>query len=210
MEAKRQTMSAKTLTYTTSGVRSLLNEVAERSGQNLLACYQCRKCAAGCPVGEETGVTPDRLIRMILLGDRDDALSNLLVWKCVACYTCGTRCPNNIQTARITETLKQMSKELHLEPLTPRIADFHASFMKATEHMGRFNEIEGMGIYEAKTAMREIKTGGLKAVLDEMKGQMKLGRTMMKKKRMHYKLDKIKNKAEVKALYRKAKQGKGA
>jgi heterodisulfide reductase subunit C len=63
-------------------------------------------------VGEETGyVTPDRLIRMILLGDREKALSDGLVWKCVSCYTCGTRCPNEIQTARITETLKQMSRK---------------------------------------------------------------------------------------------------
>lgn len=202
-------MSAKTLQYDTAGAQSLLDEVSDRSGQNLLACYQCRKCAAGCPVGEETGVTPDRLVRMVVLGERDEALNNLLVWKCVACYTCGTRCPNNIQTARITETLKQMSKAAHLEPLTPKVADFHSSFMKATEHLGRFNEMEGMGIYEARTAVRDLKKGDLKAVIDEMKNQAKLGMTMMKKKRMHFKLDKVKNRTEVKALYRKAKERKG-
>ena len=203
-------MSVKTLKYEATGAKSLLREVMERSSQNLLACYQCRRCAAGCPVGEETGVTPDRLIRMVLLGDRDEALNNLLVWKCVACYTCGTRCPNDIQTARIIETLKQMSKEAHLEPLRPRIADFHSSFMQATEHMGRFNEIEGMRRYEAKTALKELKKGNVGAVIDEMKGQAKLGMTMMKKKRMHFKVDKVKNKEEVQALYRKAKAGKGA
>jgi heterodisulfide reductase subunit C len=147
---------------------------------------------------------------MILLGDRGEALNNLLVWKCVACYTCGTRCPNNIQTARIVETLKQMSKEIHLEPLRPRIADFHDAFMKAAGHMGRFNEIEGMRIYETKTALRELKKGNVGAIVEEMKGQAKLGMTMMKKKRMHFKVDKVKNKAEVKALFRKAKSGKGA
>ena len=203
-------MSAKTLHYEARRAKSLVGEIMERSGQNLLACYQCRRCAAGCPVGEETGVTPDRLIRMILMGDREEALSNLLVWQCVACYTCGTRCPNNIQTARITETLKQMSKEAHLEPLLPRIADFHSSFMKATEHKGRFNEIEGMRIYETKTTIKEIKTGNFGAIIEEMKNQAKLGMTMMKKKRMHFKVDQIKNKAEVKALYRKAGKGKGA
>ena len=203
-------MPTKTLKYETSRAKSLVREIMERSGQNLLACYQCRRCAAGCPVGEETGVTPDRLVRMILLGDREEALSNLLVWQCVACYTCGTRCPNNIQTARITETLKQMSKEAHLEPLRPRVADFHSSFMKATEHVGRFNEIEGMRMYEVKTAYKELKKGDLQAVIDEMMGQAKLGMKMMKKKRMHLKVDKVKNVAEVKALYRKAKQGKGA
>jgi len=210
MEVKEQVMSAKTLQYEATDAKSLLQEVAEKSGQNLLACYQCRRCAAGCPVGEETGVTPDRLIRMVLLGDREEALNNLLVWKCVACYTCGTRCPNNIQTARITETLKQMSKAAHLEPLRPRIADFHNAFMQATEHMGRFNEIEGMRIYETKTTLKELKTGNFGAIIDEMKNQAKLGVSMMKKKRMHFKADQVKNKAEVKALYRKARQGKGA
>jgi len=197
------------LTYEAAAAKSLLDDVVNRSGQNLQACYQCRRCAAGCPVGEETGVTPDQLIRLVVVGDREAALNNLLVWKCVACYTCGTRCPNNIQTARITETLKQMSKEAHLEPLVPKIADFHSAFMTATSHFGRFNEIEGMGIYEAKTAARDLKKGGLMAIISEMKNQAKLGRTMMKKKRMHFKLDSVKNNAEVKALFRKAAKKKG-
>jgi hypothetical protein len=81
--------------------------------------------------------------------------------------------------------------------------------MKAAEHFGRFNEIEGMGIYEAKTAIRDLKKGDVKAVIGEMTNQAKLGMAMMKKKRMHFKLDKIKNRSEVKALYRKAKEGKG-
>lgn len=202
-------MSSTVLKYEATVAQPLLDEITSRSGQNLQACYQCRRCAAGCPVGEETGVTPDRLIRLILVGDREAALNNLLVWQCVACYTCGTRCPNNIQTARITETLKQMSKEAHLEPLKPRVADFHSSFMKAAGHYGRFNEIEGMGIYEAKTALKELKKGGVMAVFDEMVAQAKLGMTMNKKKRMHFKIDKVKNVAEVKALYSKAKKGKG-
>jgi heterodisulfide reductase subunit C len=198
-------MSSSVLQYEAAVSQPLVEEVMKRSGQNLVACYQCRRCAAGCPVGEEAGVTPDQLIRMVLLGDREAAVNNLLVWKCVACYTCGTRCPNNIQTARITETLKQMGKKAHAAPLLPRVADFHSSFMTATGHFGRFNEIEGMAIYETKTAFKELLKGKLKAVIDEVIGQLKLGAEMTKKKRMHVGLDKIKNRAEIKALYKKAK-----
>jgi heterodisulfide reductase subunit C len=198
-------MSTSVLNYEASVSKPLVEEIMSRSGQNIQACYQCRRCAAGCPVGEETGVTPDRLIRMILVGDREAALNNLLVWKCVACYTCGTRCPNNIQTARITETLKQMGKKAHAEPLLPRVADFHSSFMTSTKHFGRFNEIEGLAIYETKTAFKEVLQGKLKAVIDEMVGQAKLGAEMSKKKRMHFGFDRIKNLSEVKALYKKAK-----
>jgi heterodisulfide reductase subunit C len=198
-------MSSPVLKYEATASQPFLQEVSKRSGQNLQACYQCRRCAAGCPVGEETGVTPDRLIRLIVLGDREEALNNLLVWKCVACYTCGTRCPNNIQTARITETLKQMAKKAHAKPLTPRIADFHNSFMMATKHFGRFNEIEGLTLYETKTAIKELSQGKVKAVIDEMVDQAKLAVTMAKKKRLHLGLDRVKRNAEVKALYEKAK-----
>ncbi|MHB8844906.1 MAG: 4Fe-4S dicluster domain-containing protein [Nitrospirota bacterium] len=198
-------MSSSVLKYETAASTSLLAEVARRSGQNLQACYQCRRCAAGCPVGEETGVTPDRLIRLVVLGDREEAVNNLLVWKCVACYTCGTRCPNNIQTARITETLKQMSKEAHARPLTPRIADFHSAFMTSTRHLGRFNEIEALTIYETKTAIKELSQGKVKAVISEMIGQARLALAMMKKKRLHLGVDRVKARSEVQALYEKAK-----
>jgi heterodisulfide reductase subunit C len=198
-------MSSSVLKYEAAAAQSLVEEVMSRSGQNLLACYQCRRCAAGCPVGEETGITPDRLIRTILVGDKEDALNNLLVWKCVACYTCGTRCPNNIQTARITETLKQMSKEAHMKPLIPRIADSHNAFMTSTSHLGRFNEIESMAIYETKTLFKELAKGNVKAIIEEVASQGKLSAAMTRKKRMHFGVDRVKNLSEIKALYRKSK-----
>jgi len=183
----------------------LIQEVTDRSGQNVLACYQCRRCAAGCPVGNETGVTPDRLIRMIIFGEREEVLNNLLVWKCVACYTCGTRCPNNIQTARINETLKQISKEVHIEPLLPKVAAFHDAFLKSTSHFGRVNELEFMGLYEMRNAKRALKHGGgWKAVAAQMRGYAKLGISMIKKKRMHFRLSRIKRLSEIKRLYKKA------
>jgi len=198
-------MSSSILQFRPQLSQPLLKEVMDRSGQNLLACYQCRRCAAGCPVGEETGVTPDRLIRMIIFGEREEALNNLLVWKCVACYTCGTRCPNNIQTARINETLKQISKESHIDPLLPKVSAFHDAFLKSTSHFGRVNELEFIGLYEIKNAARELKYGGgWKAVASEIKTQAKLGISMMKKKRMHLRFKKIRRLSEIKRLYKRA------
>jgi heterodisulfide reductase subunit C len=204
-------MSQSVLQFQPELSQSLIQEVMDRSGQNLLACYQCRRCAAGCPVGEETGVTPDRLIRMIIFGEKEEALNNLLVWKCISCYTCGTRCPNNIQTARINETLKQISKEAHIEPLLPKVAAFHDAFLRSTSHFGRVNELEFMGLYGMQNAKRELKHGGgWKAVADEIKNNVKLGLLMMKKKRIHFYLDKIKRLSEIKRLYKKAKDQAGS
>ncbi len=196
--------------YDPEKARSLTDEVSERSGQNLTACYQCRRCAAGCPVGEETGyVTPDRLIRMIALGDRQAALENELVWRCVSCYTCGTRCPNDIQTARITETLKKMAKEAHLEPLRPKIADFHSSFLESSVRWGRVNEMEFMGIYEMKSALKNMKRKDFKAIAEELKTQADFGLTMLKHKRMHMGLQVSKGRKEIQQLQKKAKKQRG-
>jgi len=181
-------VSTSSIQYSADTAKAFLKEVSDRSGQNLMSCYQCRRCAAGCPVGDETEVTPDRLVRMILMGEKDDALNNLLVWKCVACYTCGTRCPNNIHTSRINETLKQMSKEAHAEPKIPRVFSFHSSFMKAVSHFGRNNELEFMGLYQ----MENVKKGGVSALIEDIKSLSRLGIAMLRKKRMHFKLDRTK------------------
>jgi len=188
---------------------SLAAEVALRSGQPIFACYQCRRCAAGCPVGIETGyVTPDRLIRMIVLGDREAALNNQLVWKCVSCYTCGTRCPNDIQTARITETLKHMAKEAHVAPLSPKVANFHEAFVGSALRWGRVNEVEFMGFYELKNSLNSLKQGDIKGIINEMLSQMKFARPMLKQGRMHFGFQTSKGRGELKRLYKKAKDRK--
>lgn len=200
-------MAAPAIDINPDQAQPFLKQVMDRSGQNLSACYQCRRCAAGCSVGDETEFfTPNLLIRMVVLGDRQQALSNQLVWKCVSCYTCGTRCPNDIQTARITETLKKMAKEAHLEPLQPQIADFHDAFIQSGIRWGRVNEMEFMGAYEMKFALRNLSSGKFGAVFSELNTQARLGMGMMRHRRMHFGFLMSKGRKEIKALQRKSKQ----
>ncbi|MBL0713207.1 MAG: 4Fe-4S dicluster domain-containing protein [Desulfosarcina sp.] len=199
-------MSEPALEFNPGPTKSFLDEVVERSGQPLTACYQCRRCAAGCSVGNETdNLTPNILIRMVVLGDRVRDLNNALVWKCVSCYTCGTRCPNDIQTARITETLKTMGKAEHLQPLEPKIADFHDAFVQSGLRWGRVNEVEFMGAYEMKFALRKIREKDYGAIFDELKTQARLGMGMTRRKRIHFGFLMAKGRNEIKALQRKSK-----
>jgi len=200
-------MTATALEYRPETVSGFSDEVAERSGQSLSACYQCRRCAAGCPVAEETGyITPDRLVRTILLGDREKALANELVWRCVSCYTCGTRCPNDIQTARITETLKKMSKEEHMPPLRHKVAHFHDSFVKAGLSWGRVNEVLFMGSYELKNSLRDAARFRFRDIYSELIYQTRFALAMMKLKRMHFGFLSAKGRGEIKRLAKKGKR----
>lgn len=184
----------------------LIAEVMDRSGQNLLACYQCRRCAGACSVGDETGFfTPDRLIRTILTGDRKGALNNELIWKCVSCYTCGIRCPNGIQTGRITETLKKMAKEAHLASPHPKVVHFHDAFVKSGLRWGRVNETEFMASYEIKNAANDLKRMDFKTIANELARQMKLALSMLRLKRMHFGFLSARGRNEIKRLHKKAK-----
>ena len=155
-------------------------------------------------MGEETGyVTPDRLIRMIVLGKREAALDNPLVWKCVSCFTCGTRCPNDIMTARIVDTLKKMAKEAHVPPLSPKVAAFHDSFVAAAKRLGRLNELEFMSRYELKNTLSGLAKLKFGEVIEEHKSQAGLGLTMLRKGRMHFRFQKVKGRKEFKRLIKR-------
>jgi heterodisulfide reductase subunit C len=193
------------LEYSPDKAVRLADEVMARSGQNLNACYQCRRCAAGCPVSEATGfVTPDRLIRMVLLGKREAALDNLLLWKCVSCFTCGVRCPNDIMTARIVDTLKKMAKEAHVSPATYKPVAFHDSFVKAAKRKGRLNEVEFLTRYAMRSTLSGLVRLKFAEIVQDHKNQAGLGLALLRKGRMHFRIRKIEGKKEFRRLVKKA------
>ena len=201
-------MSLTTLSFNPDSSRTLVEEVALRSNQKITECYQCRRCAAGCTVGEETGITPDKVIRHIITGNREAAISNNLVWQCVSCYTCGTRCPNNIQCGRVTETLKKMSKEEKYEILSPNIQYFHDSFVQGCTRWGRVNEMEFMGFYEIKNIGKHLLSLRFLKAWKELATQVKLGASMFKQRRLHLKLHTSTGRKEIKKFYKIAMKKK--
>ena len=46
-----------------------VKEVEELSGENLMACYQCGKCSAGCPIVADMDILPNQLLRLLQMGD---------------------------------------------------------------------------------------------------------------------------------------------
>ena len=83
-------------------------KVSELSGQNLLACYQCGKCSAGCPVVSQMDILPNQIIRFSQLGLEDDLLASKAIWTCASCMTCNVRCPKGINIAEVIEALRQI------------------------------------------------------------------------------------------------------
>lgn len=82
-----------------------VRQVEEISGESLLACNQCGKCSAGCPVAYSMDLLPSQVIRLAQLGI-EDVLGSQTIWICAACLTCAARCPKGVQLPRIMEAIR--------------------------------------------------------------------------------------------------------
>jgi len=87
----------------------LVRRIEEISGQDMLACYQCGACSAGCPVAFAMDMLPSQVIRLVQLGQAEEALESETIWFCAACQTCYARCPKGVDLSRIMEALREIA-----------------------------------------------------------------------------------------------------
>lgn len=97
-------------------------------GETITLCYQCGTCAASCPVAKTTDkYNPREIIRLALLGLRDEVLSGGAIWLCSSCYNCQERCPQKVEIADVIYALRNIA--IH-EGNVPNIyAEFAAGLM---------------------------------------------------------------------------------
>lgn len=88
--------------------RAFIRKIEKLSGQDLLACYQCGKCTAGCPMAKYMDVMPNQMIRLAQLGLKEALLSSNAIWLCASCLTCNTRCPKGVKIAEVIEAARQI------------------------------------------------------------------------------------------------------
>jgi len=79
-------------------------------GANVLGCFLCGSCTAGCPVNEvDDQYNPRKIMRMILLDQKEDVLGSQEIWKCNQCHTCVAHCPQDVRFADVLRTLRELA-----------------------------------------------------------------------------------------------------
>ena len=86
-----------------------VKKVESLSGSSVRRCFQCGKCTAGCPMRSFMEHPPNRIVRLLQLGQYERVLAGRSIWYCASCETCTTRCPNKVDLAAIMDALRKCS-----------------------------------------------------------------------------------------------------
>jgi heterodisulfide reductase subunit C len=100
---------------------------AKPGGEMVTNCFLCGTCTAGCPIsGLRSEFNPRKMMRMILLGMKDQVLSSPEIWQCLQCHICVAHCPQDVRFADIIRVLRELAIEE---------GKFNKEFAKETEKM---------------------------------------------------------------------------
>ena len=79
-------------------VHKFKEEVAKRpGGENVMLCYSCGTCTAGCPVSEINEDFNPRVYEENIAWLKEEVLSDKNIWLCIQCHRCVAHCPQNVK-----------------------------------------------------------------------------------------------------------------
>lgn len=164
-----------------------VNEVIRRSGVDINKCWHCQTCAGGCPFVRAMDYPPNRVIRLVQLGLRKEALESSGIWICVGCNTCSIQCPNCIDIPAVNDALRQLAMQEGVGIAEPNILNFHEAVLQSIQRHGRTHKLEVMMRYKLKK--------------HDWFSDMAVGMRMFAKRKLEILPSKSKNIAEIRKLF---------
>jgi len=140
-----------TTVQTITPATNLLATIQEEIGVNANLCYQCRKCSAGCPMSWAMDYTPAQLIHAIRLGQTELVLNSKTMWLCSACETCTTRCPQEVDIAKVMDACKILAVKQGFKSPVPRVHKFNKAALRNIKWFGRMYELGLIGDLKLRT-----------------------------------------------------------
>lgn len=87
--------------------------LAEKYGDaGFMHCLSCGSCSASCPVRRlEEKYNPRRIIRMAIMGMKDEVYKSEFVWMCSYHTTCLHRCPQGVNIGEVSDAVSRLAEE---------------------------------------------------------------------------------------------------
>ena len=130
---------------------SFNSEVEKLCGENVMQCYQCGECTAGCPAAFAMELSPNQIMRMVQLGCEKDVLKSATIWLCASCETCATRCPRGLSVAKVMDACREMALKQKIRSPESGVAVFHKEFLAEVARNGRVHEATMIALYKMKS-----------------------------------------------------------
>ncbi|WP_051564418.1 4Fe-4S dicluster domain-containing protein [Desulfovermiculus halophilus] len=166
-------------------------DLQQHSKTNFMRCLQCRACSSGCPVYFAMDLGPNRIIRLLQLGQFEQAMQNSTIWICVGCDTCSSNCPMAIDIPAVMDVLRQYALDMNASIPTPDIIGLHNEILASIERYGRTHKLEIMLRYKVKN----------KPWFEDMD----IGIKMLSKRKLHLFPSKVKTTEDIREIFRTAK-----
>ncbi|MGD2072481.1 MAG: 4Fe-4S dicluster domain-containing protein [Candidatus Thorarchaeota archaeon] len=156
-----------------SSFRNEINSMP--NGEELNACFACSTCTAACPIANQWIYKPHQLIRMIILGMRDEVLSCKEIWECLTCFQCQERCPQKVRVTDIFFDCKNLASEKGIVPdnilgLGKELVDKGQLYVVTAdwerEDLDLEPEVPGLDTGGIKSILKDSRTGRLVGELE--------------------------------------------
>jgi heterodisulfide reductase subunit C len=88
------------------------DRLAEKYGDaGFMHCLSCGSCSASCPVRRlEEKYNPRRIIRMAIMGMKDEVYKSEFVWMCSYHTTCLHRCPQGVNIGEVSDAVSRLAE----------------------------------------------------------------------------------------------------
>ncbi len=85
---------------------------------------------------------PNQVIRLIQINDQEALLRCSTIWICASCQTCSVRCPEEIDIAKIMDSLRKLALEAKIPVGDEKVVKFDEIFLDSIRKRGRVHELE--------------------------------------------------------------------
>lgn len=186
MKKKKMLISQETMDL------DMVRKIEQLSGTSVRRCFQCGKCSAGCPMATFMEHPPNRVMRLLQLGQWQRILAGRSIWYCVSCETCTTRCPNKVDLCAIMDALRKLSWDQDGPSKESYVQLANRLFLENIRTYGRQYEMRLAAVFNVKSG--------------QFLKDMLLGPKLLSKGKLKVFHQKNKNIAEVEKIFRRIEE----